>query len=174
MKREKAVGMLFMAIAVGIFIPAILTIFITNYIIIPIWIISLSLSIILVFRIKDLKPTIKQIFTNSNRWSIRMKVINGLAWALPFILAVILPSYYPYLILLGIGLGNLVTYLMIKIANGFTTRGQMTVGITALLSLPLIAFIYYLGVDASIIMRLLVALAYGIGGITNLISNSPN
>ncbi len=174
MRREKAIGILFMSISIGIFIPAISTIFIDGLMVIPIWIASLSLSIILVFRIKDLKPTIKQIFSNSNRWSIKMKTINGLAWALPFMLAIIIPSYYPYLILLGIGLGNLVTYLMIKTSNGFTTRGQMIVGIIALLSLPLIASIYYLGFDASIIMRLLVAIAYGIGGLTNLVSNSPH
>lgn len=174
MRKEKAIGILFMSIAIGIFIPAMLTIFINNIIIIPIWVISLSLSIMLALRVKDLKPTIKQVFASSNRWSSKMKAINGLAWALPFILAVIIPSYYPYLILLGVGLGNIATYAMIKASNGFTTRGQMIVGITALSSLPLIASIYYLGFDASIVMRLLVAMAYGIGGISNLISNSPN
>lgn len=169
MKKEKAIGILFISIAIGIFVPAALTIFVDK--IVPILIITLPLSVIIAFRNKDLRSTMKEIFSNSIRWSNKMKFINGLTWALPFILAVIIPSYYPYLILLGIGLGNITTYLMIKTSNGFTTRGQMIVGITTLLSLPLIAYMYYLGFDGGFIMRFLVALAYGVGGLTNIVNS---
>ncbi|RMF30541.1 MAG: hypothetical protein D6752_03895 [Candidatus Nitrosothermus koennekii] len=174
MNREKAIGVLFISIAVGIFIPSILSIFIEGMTVI-IWLISVTISILLAFILfKDLKPTLKHIFSNSSKWSNKMKIVNGIAWALPFLLASIYPTFYPYLILLGIGLGNLTTYIMIRSMNGFTTRGQALVGIISLSFLPLIAIIYNLGFDASHIMRLLVAVAYGIGGMVNLTFNSPN
>ncbi|GIU71850.1 MAG: hypothetical protein KatS3mg003_2388 [Candidatus Nitrosocaldaceae archaeon] len=174
MNREKAIGVLFISIAIGIFIPSILSIFIEGITVI-IWLISITISILLAFILfKDLKYTLKHIFSNSSKWSNKMKIVNGIAWALPFLLATIYPTFYPYLILLGIGLGNLTTYIMIRSMNGFTTRGQALVGITSLSFLPLIAIIYNLGFDASYIMRLLVAVAYGIGGMVNLAFNSPN
>ena len=48
----------------------------------------------------------------------------------------IYPALYQYLILLGIGLGNLSTYLLMKKYNGVNNTEQMIVGLVSIAAIP--------------------------------------
>jgi uncharacterized membrane protein len=85
------------------------------------------------------------------------------------------PYLYHYLILLGIGLGNLSTYLLMKKHSGLDNQEQMIVGLISLAAIPIAA-----GIDmtlfiarqdiAVVLSRLLISVAYGAGGIYALIA----
>ena len=50
------------------------------------------------------------------------KVINGLCWAGPFLAIGLFPSAYQYFILLGIGMGNLSTFILMKTINKLNNK----------------------------------------------------
>ena len=113
-------------------------------------------------------PAIRGRMKNSIAWSTPAKAINGLAWAGPFAAIGLFPHFYQYLILLGIGLGNLATYVMMKKFSHINNPEQLIVSAIALWAIP-VAFV----IDSSLfisrqdiavmISRLLIALAYGTG-----------
>ena len=113
-------------------------------------------------------PAIRGRMKNSIAWSTPAKAINGLAWAGPFAAIGIFPHFYQYLILLGIGLGNLATYVMMKKFSHINNPEQLIVSAIALAAIP-VAFVidYSLFISrqdiAVMISRLLIALAYGTG-----------
>jgi hypothetical protein len=114
-------------------------------------------------------PAIKGRMKNSIAWSTPAKAVNGLAWAAPFAAIGLFIHYYQYLILLGIGLGNLATYIMMKRYSRIDNHEQLVVSLIALSSIPVAAAIdYTLFLSrqdiAVMISRLLVAIAYGVGG----------
>jgi hypothetical protein len=97
------------------------------------------------------------------------------SWAGPFASIAAFPSLYQYLILLGIGLGNMCTYLMMKKYSGQNNREQLMVGAISLVALP-VAFV----IDSSLfaqsqdiavmLSRILIAVAYAAGGAFALLS----
>ena len=108
------------------------------------------------------------------KWPSSAKAINGLCWAAPFALIGVFPSMYQYLILVGIGLGNFSTYLLMKKYNGLNNRDQMIVGLISLASVPISILIdttlFVSKHDLAVFLsRILIGLAYAVGGIHALL-----
>src|SRR5215212_6454203 len=107
---------------------------------------------------------------HSADWSAGAKILNGICWAGPFAAIAAFPSLYQYLILLGIGLGNFSTYLLMKRYSGLDNREQMIVGLISLTAVPIAVEInttlFIARQDIAIMLsRILISLAYGMGGI---------
>ena len=112
---------------------------------------------------------------HSANWSAGAKILNGICWAGPFAAIAAFPSLYQYLILLGIGLGNFSTYLLMKRYSGLDNREQMIVGLVSLIAIPIVAEInttlFIANQDIAImISRILISIAYGMGGIYGIIT----
>jgi hypothetical protein len=106
---------------------------------------------------------------NSLTWPTYIKIINGSCWALPFALIGVFPQYFQYLILLGIGLGNFSTYIFMKNLSSQNNKEQALVGIIALFAIPIAIEIdtslFVSHQDIAILLsRILIAIAYAIGG----------
>jgi hypothetical protein len=105
----------------------------------------------------------------SIRWPTGAKVLNGVCWAGPFIAIAAFPSLYQYLILVGIGLGNLSTYLMIKKYSGADNREQLIVAIILLVAIPVAVTIdslfFATHPDIAVMLsRIFIGIAYAAGG----------
>jgi hypothetical protein len=98
-----------------------------------------------------------------------MKIINGFCWAAPFGLGALLPSIHEYLILAGIGLGNLSTFMIFMINNKLKNMDQFIVGLTSIISIGIIILLYKENIidksSGDFLARILISVAYGIGGI---------
>lgn len=114
-------------------------------------------------------PMIRQRMKNSVKWPPYVSAINGICWAGPFVAIGVFPSLLQYLILLGIGLGNLSTYLIMKKFSNQDNKEQMIVGCIALASIPVAVFIDTSMVTlqdvAVVLSRILIAISYAAGGI---------
>ncbi len=114
-------------------------------------------------------PMIRQRMKNSVKWPPYVSAINGICWAGPFVAIGAFPSLLQYLILLGIGLGNLSTYLIMKKFSNQDNKEQMIVGCIALASIPVAVFIdtslVTLQDVAVVLSRILIAISYAAGGI---------
>jgi len=117
---------------------------------------------------KKIIPSIRGRMKNSVNWSTPIKAINGLCWAVPFAIIGVFPSLYQYLILTGIGLGNVSTYLFMKKFSGLVNNEQIIVGGIALAAIPIAILIDSSFISnqtiAVILSRFMIAVAYGIGG----------
>jgi hypothetical protein len=103
------------------------------------------------------------------KWPASAKAINGLCWAAPFASIGVFPSINQYLILVGIGLGNFSTYLLMKKYNGLDNGEQMIVALLSFASIPISIWIdmtLFVSMHdlAVFLSRLLIALAYAVGG----------
>ncbi|MDQ3838188.1 MAG: hypothetical protein M3297_02855, partial [Thermoproteota archaeon] len=105
-------------------------------------------------------------------------------WAGPFAAIAVVPSLLPYLILAGIGAGNVTTYLLLKRYkkvsrhnNGYggdsSGRGQFLVGLISLIAIPIVLGIYTMFVvreDIAVLLsRFSISFAYAVGGIHDMI-----
>ena len=111
---------------------------------------------------------IRKRMKNSLKWSPKISAINGICWAGPFIAIGAFPYLLQYLILLGIGLGNLSTYLIMKKFSDQDNKEQMIVGLIALASTPVAIVIdltlLTLQDIAVLLSRILIAISYATGG----------
>ncbi len=120
-------------------------------------------------RFKKALPAIRGRMKNSVRWSQGAKALNAVCWAGPFASIAAFPALYQYLILLGIGLGNMATYAMIKKYSGLDNREQLLVAAISLAALPA-AFAIDTSVFADrqdiavMLSRMVISLAYGASG----------
>jgi hypothetical protein len=114
-------------------------------------------------------PAIRSRMGASVGWSAGAKALNGVCWAGPFAAIGAFPSLYQYLILLGIGLGNLSTWLLIKKYSNTDNREQLVVAVVSLATLP-VALVIDSSLLAShqdiavMLSRILIAVAYAAGG----------
>jgi hypothetical protein len=120
-------------------------------------------------RFRKAVPAIRGRMKNSVRWPTAAKGINAVSWAGPFLLIAVLPALYQYLILLGIGLGNLSTYLMMKRYSGLDNREQLIVASISLAALPaafaIDSSLFATHQDIAVMLsRILIAAAYAAGG----------
>ncbi|MDH5657771.1 MAG: hypothetical protein OEY17_00265 [Nitrosopumilus sp.] len=173
---RRAFGIFFINIAILIFSGSIVSeIAFRNdvplYYYVMIWIIISSLIFGLQFRkFKLVFSSICQRMINSAKWSLQIKIINGFCWALPFALIAFFPEFSQYLLLLGIGLGNISTFVFMNKFNGLNNKEQLLVGITSL-ALIFPAFeidssFFLENPDIAILLsRLFIAASYAIGGI---------
>jgi hypothetical protein len=127
-------------------------------------------------RFRKAVPAIRGRMKNSIKWSTSAKAINGISWAAPFAAIGAFPSLYQYFILLGIGLGNLSTYILMRKFSGQNNPEQLLVGAISLVALP-IAFtidnaLFATHQDIAVMVsRILIAIAYAVGGAFALISS---
>ena len=178
---RRAFGIFFINIAISISFGSILSEIAFRYNLplysyVVIWLIVFGLVFGLQFqKFKIIFSSIRQRMKISTKWPLPIKTINGLCWALPFALIGIFPDISQYLLLLGIGLGNVSTFVFMKKLSGLTNKEQLIVGIVSLV-LIFPAFV----IDSSIfpetqdiavlLSRLFIGLSYGIGGLYALYS----
>ena len=121
-------------------------------------------------KLRQVAPAIKGRMKSSGNWSSSAKALNAVSWAGPFLAIPFVPELYQYLILLGIGLGNLCTYFLIRKYSGNDNREQLIVAVVSLASLP-VAFaidttIFADSQDVAIMLsRILIAISYAAGGV---------
>ena len=135
-----------------------------------IWFGSFAITFgIIIGKFRTMLSSIKGRMKNSVQWPRMVKAVNGLCWAAPFAAIGIAPHLYQYLILLGIGLGNTSTFLFMKKYSGLVNLEQIIVGAISLVAIPIAIFL-----DTSLISnqttavitsRIMIAVAYGAGGI---------
>lgn len=121
-------------------------------------------------KFKTIFSSIRQRMKNSTKWPIQVKTINGLCWALPFALIGIFPGFMQYLILLGIGLGNISTFVFMKKFSSIGNKEQLIVGVASLfLIFPAIfidSSVFPETQDIAVLLsRLFIAISYAIGGV---------
>jgi hypothetical protein len=114
-------------------------------------------------------PAISGRMKTSVKWPASAKALNGICWAGPFAAIGVFPSFYQYLILLGIGLGNLSTYFLIKRYSYADNREQLVVAVISLVAVPVAAIIdsslFATHQDIAVMLsRILIAIAYAAGG----------
>lgn len=120
-------------------------------------------------RFRKVVPMIRGRMKTSARWSAGAKALNGICWAGPFAAIAAFPPLYQYLILLGIGLGNLSTYLLIKRYSNADNREQLIVAVISLVAIPVAVVIdsslFAAHQDIAVMLsRILIAIAYAAGG----------
>ena len=120
-------------------------------------------------RFRKAAPAIRGRMKTSVGWSAGAKALNGACWAGPFIAIAAFPQFYQYLILLGIGLGNLSTWLLIKKYSNTDNREQLIVAVISLVAIPaalvIDSSIFASQQDVAVMLsRILIAVAYAAGG----------
>jgi hypothetical protein len=175
-ETHRAFGLLFVTVSIAVGIASILSeiaYVVTNfpvYYYAIIWIVSFGA----VFgacsgHLRKAAPAIVGRMKTSIRWPTGAKVLNGVCWAGPFIAIAVFPSLYQYLILVGIGLGNLSTYLMIKKYSGADNREQLIVAIISLVAIPVAvtidSLLFATHQDIAVTLsRIFIGVAYAAGG----------
>lgn len=182
-ETSKAFGTLFIYIAIAIaggaaFSEIATKIHVSIYGVALIWLASFVVTFGVNFRsLKRILSSVRMRMKNSMSWPIGAKIVNGICWAAPFATIGLFPSLYQYLILIGIGSGNLSTYLLLKKLNGIKNMGQMIVGVISFISIPVSIWfdttLLISNHDLAVFMsRILISVAYGVGGIYNLVEKS--
>ena len=178
---RRVFGVLFIAISIAVAVATILSeiAFINKepfYYYAIISILSFGITFGIIFgKSRKLMSSIGDRMKHSVKWSTGAKALNGICWAGPFVAIAAFPSLYPYFILLGIGLGNFSTYLLMKRYSGLDNREQMIVGLVSLTALPIVVEInttlFIAKQDIAIMLsRIFISIAYGIGGIYGIIT----
>ncbi len=127
-----------------------------------------------------LKPllSVRKVFrdrvSTSISWPFVIKMINGLAWALPFVLIPFLQKYYPFLLLTGLSLGNISTFIFLRKYSKIYSIEQVITGSLTLSSLFSI-IIYYSYTDnyelTLFLTRVIISVSYAIGGLIGYFKN---
>jgi hypothetical protein len=203
-QENKLFGTFFIAIAIAVAVASIFSeiIFLNklpSYYNAVSWIGSFILTFIfLLYKERDiLWSSLQSRMKNSIKWPMRAKIINGMCWAGPFAAIPLLPSLFPYLILAGIGSGNISTYLLLKKYgdvnnsksksksnnndnnNSGAGREQIVVGLISLTAIPIV-FEVHTGMltvreDMAILLsRILISFAYAAGGIYAIMIKNKN
>jgi hypothetical protein len=176
LETRRAFGLLFIGVSIAVIMGTLLSEVVVKY---PypayeyliIWLVSFGATFGLIFwKSRRVFSSVRARMKNSLKWPIGAKVVNGFCWAAPFALIGVFPSMYQYLILVGIGLGNLSTYLLMKKYSNVDNREQMIVGLLSLASIPISVGIgmtlFALKHDLAVFLsRMLIAFAYAAGGI---------
>lgn len=110
---------------------------------------------------------------SSTCWPVSAKLVNCTCWAGPFAMIALFHSTYAYMALLAIGAGNICTYSLLRKYSRVSHREQYLVGILSLMFIPLTLFLNHTILNstelAPLASKLLIAIAYGIGGFYGLI-----
>ncbi len=177
---RRAFGLLFIGVAIAVGSASILSELAFEhkdpiYYYAVIWFGSFAITFGVIFgKFREIGPSIRGRMKNSVKWSTTVKAVNGLCWAAPFAAIGAFPPFYQYLILLGIGLGNTSTYLFMKKFSGLANHEQIIVGAISLAAIPLAVVIDTSFVSnqtvAVIVSRIMIAAAYGAGGVYALLA----
>jgi hypothetical protein len=179
--ESRAFGFLFISIAIAVLIGTIINEFLSIHHV-PVyyellsWVMIFALILGITFtKMKNLFHSIRNRMKNSIKWPLHAKIINGLSWAGPFLAIPAFHSFSQYLILLGIGTGNISTYLLIKSYSNYNNKEQFVVGIIALSMIAVLFFVdvilnsFVVQQHVLALSRVFVAISYGVGGIYALI-----
>jgi hypothetical protein len=187
-QEDRLFGIFFIAISIAVALASVLTeiAFLNKwpmYYSVVIWIGSFFITFIfLLYNRRNLIwSSLRVRLKNSIKWPLHAKIINGICWAGPFSIIAVLPSLFPYLILAGIGFGNISTYLLLKKYRNINynkrnssdaSQGQLIVGLISLIAIPIV-FEVYTVVTAredivSLLSRYLISFAYAVGGIYDI------
>ncbi len=178
---KRSFGLLFIAIAIAIIFAAVLSQFLSldkvpYYYYPPLWLASFGASVgITLYKRRKILASVRTRMKKSLGWPLHIKIINGLSWAGPFAAISVFHQLYPYLILLGIGLGNMSTYFLIKIYSRNSNKEQLLVGLIAICSIPISIIldntIFSTSYELALVFsRFLIAISYGMGGVYALIA----
>lgn len=143
-----------------------------------IWIGCFVVSLLLFLKpIVSMRQVFRDRVSTSISWPFLIKLINGLTWALPFLLIPFFPKYYPFLLLTGLSLGNISTFIFLKKYSKIFSIEQLITG-ALLLSSLLIVTIYYDYTDHYEIIlfftRVMISVSYGIGGLVGYFKNTDD
>ncbi len=180
-ETPRAFGVLFIAVSIAVGVASflseiayIITTFPLYYYAI-IWLVSFGA----VFgasspHLRRVVPAILCRMKTSSRWPAGAKALNGICWVGPFAAIAVFPSLYQYLILAGIGFGNLSTYLMIKKYSGADNREQLIVAMISLAAIPAVVMIdsmlFVTRQDIAVMLsRIFIGIAYAAGGVFALL-----
>jgi hypothetical protein len=180
---RRAFGILFLAVSTAIGLGSILTEIaftrrLPNFSYLVIWIASFGITFAVLFaKFRRSISFIRNRVKNSVKWPTSAKAMNGLCWAGPFIAISVFIHLYQFLILLGIGLGNISTYLLMRKYNKVDNREQMIVGLISLFAIPVAigidSIIFSTRQDIAVMTsRILISVAYGAGGIYAITSKA--
>lgn len=180
LETRRAFGLLFIGVAISVGSASILSEIAFEhqspiYYYAVIWLGSFAVTFgLILVKFRHILQSIRGRMKNSVKWSYSVKAINGLCWAAPFAAIGVFPHLYQYLILLGIGLGNTSTYTFMKRFSGLANNEQIIVGIISLVAIPVAVLFDTSFVSnqtvAVIVSRIMIAMAYGAGGIYALAS----
>jgi hypothetical protein len=186
---DRLFGIFFIAISIAVALASVLTeiAFLNKWPIyynIVIWIGSFVITFIfLLYNRRNLIwSSLRVRLKNSIKWPLHAKIINGICWAGPFSVIAALPSLFPYLILAGIGFGNISTYLLLKKYRNINynnhnssdvSQGQLIVGLISLIAIPIVFEAYTMVTIrediVELLSRYLISFAYAVGGIYDII-----
>jgi hypothetical protein len=178
---RRAFGILFVLVSVAVIAASALSLVISEhgypaYWYAPVWLASFGIPFSAYFKKSRAKlMMIRQRMKNSISWPTPIKAVNGACWAAPFALIGVFPSLIQYLILLGIGLGNLSTYIFMRRFSGLANNEQLMIGAVSL------AFVgVALQIDQTILLhnqplavflsRILIGISYAMGGVFALLA----
>lgn len=175
-EARKAFGVLFIAVSISVIIASFLSelaymitsISLYHYVII--WLVSFGAVFGASYtRLRKSVPAVLRRMKTSTGWPLAAKILNGVCWAGPFAAIAIFPSFYQYLILAGIGLGNLSTYLMIRRYSGADNREQLIVAVVSLAAIPaaimIDSMLFAMQQDIAVMLsRMFIGIAYAAGG----------
>ena len=185
---DRLFGIFFIAISIAVALASVLTeiAFLNKwplYYSVVIWIGSFVIIFIsLLYNRRNLIwSSFRNRLKNSIKWPLHAKIINGICWAGPFAMIAVLPSLFPYLILAGIGFGNLSTYILLKKYrnknynnhnSSDASQGQLVVGLISLIAIPVVFEVYTMLTIrediAALLSRYLISFAYAVGGIYDI------
>jgi hypothetical protein len=180
---RRAFGILFLAISTAIGFGSVLTEIafirrLPNFSYLVIWVASFGVIFALLFaKFRRSISFIGNRMKNSVKWPASAKAMNGLCWAGPFIAIPVFIHLYQFLILLGIGLGNMSTYLLMRKYNKVDNPEQMIVGLISLFAIPVAigidSIIFSTRQDIAVLTsRILISVAYCAGGIYAITSRA--
>ena len=185
---DRLFGIFFIAISIAVALASVLTeiAFLNKwpmYYSVVIWIGSFVITFILLLYNKRnlIWSSLRVRLKNSIKWPLHAKIINGICWAGPFSIIAVLPSLFPYLILAGIGFGNISTYLLLKKYRNINynkrnsndaSQGQLIVGLISLIAIPIVFEVYTMVTArediVSLLSRYFISFAYAVGGIYDI------
>ena len=134
-----------------------------------IWTSCFAISLLLFLKpLMSMRSVIRDRVSTSISWPFAIKLINGLTWALPFVLIPFFQKYYPFLLLTGLSLGNISTFIFLKRYSKIYSIEQLITGSLILSSLFSI-LIYYNYTDnyeqTLFLTRVMISISYALGGL---------
>lgn len=134
-----------------------------------IWASCFAISLLLFLKpLMSMRTVLRDRVSTSITWPFAVKLINGLTWALPFVFIPFFQKYYPFLLLAGLSLGNISTFIFLKKYSKIYSIEQIITGSLILSSLFSI-LIYYNYTDnyeqTLFLTRVMISISYAIGGL---------
>ncbi|MEM3084197.1 MAG: hypothetical protein QXU32_09700 [Nitrososphaerales archaeon] len=142
-----------------------------------IWIVVLS-GVIFAFRLKyaNMFAIVGFRFRQSLCLPFRLRLVDGICWAVLFAIITLFPNHRFYLILLGIGLGNTSSFLVMRKIVSVNFYEHLIVRLISLVTLPMVIGLHSLHLLSAHLLeflgRLFIAFAYVAGGMYGVVADA--